>query len=166
MRAHLRIADTPRIASLRSQERAESGSAPGQTLHRASYAGLPKPVKAPVVIHIAPTIVDTPVPDTYIFIMTTGGIKALKNDLSKHIRAAAAGETVLVTDSGKIVALIVPPPAADEAGTHAEREWAAMIREGVITPARIPFTAPLPERKPIMSFEEMMRDLDESREDR
>ena len=71
-----------------------------------------------------------------------------------------------MTDRGKIVALIVPPPAADEAGTHAEREWAAMIREGVITPARIPFTAPLPERKPIMSFEEMMRDLDESREDR
>jgi prevent-host-death family protein len=28
------------------------------------------------------------------------GIKALKNDLSKYIRAAAAGETVLVTDRG------------------------------------------------------------------
>ena len=98
--------------------------------------------------------------------MTTVGIKALKNDLSRHIRAAAAGKTVLVTDRGRIVAQIVPPPAADAGGTHAEREWAAMIREGLITPARIPFTAALPERHPIMSFEDMMRDLDESREDR
>jgi prevent-host-death family protein len=34
------------------------------------------------------------------------GIKALKNDLSRYIRAAAAGETVLVTDRGEVVAEI------------------------------------------------------------
>ena len=97
--------------------------------------------------------------------MTTVGIKALKNDLSKHIRAAAAGETVLVTDRGKIVAQIVPPPAADESGTHAEREWAAMIREGLITPARNPMSGP-PPRMPIMSFEDLMAELAADREDR
>jgi prevent-host-death family protein len=37
------------------------------------------------------------------------GIKALKNDLSKYIRAVAAGETVLVTDRGHVVAEIAPP---------------------------------------------------------
>ena len=97
--------------------------------------------------------------------MTTVGIKALKNDLSKHIRAAAAGETVLVTDRGRIVAQIVPPPVADAGGTHAEREWAAMIREGLITPARNPMSGP-PPRMPIMSFEDLMAELAADREDR
>ena len=96
--------------------------------------------------------------------MNTVGIKALKNGLSKHIRAVTAGATVLVTDRGKVVAEIVPPRAV-EGGTHAEREWAAMIREGIIRPARRPRTGP-PPNHPIMTFEEMMADLDTSREDR
>ena len=97
--------------------------------------------------------------------MSAIGIKALKNDLSKHIRAAAAGATVLVTDRGKVVAQIVPPPVA-EAGADAERQMAALIKLGIVTPARIAFTEPMPERNPVMSFEEMIRGLDESREDR
>ena len=95
------------------------------------------------------------------------GIKALKNELSRHTRAAAAGETVLVTDCGRVVAELIPPRAAAEAGTDAERRWAQMIREGIVTPAKIAPSAPLPPRQPaIMSFEELMRDLDESRSDR
>ena len=95
------------------------------------------------------------------------GIKALKNELSQHIRAAAAGETVLVTDRGRVVAELIPPRAAAEAGTDAERTWAELVREGIVTPAKIPPSAPLPPRQtPIMSFEELMRDLDESRSDR
>ena len=97
--------------------------------------------------------------------MNTVGIKALKNELSKHIRAVARGETVLVTDRGKVVAQLTPPPAVEQ-GTDAERQMAALIKAGVVTPARIHFTEPMPKRNPIMSFEEMMRDLDESREDR
>lgn len=42
------------------------------------------------------------------------GIKALKNDLSKYIRAAAGGETVLVTDRGQVVAEITPPRISDD----------------------------------------------------
>jgi hypothetical protein len=38
------------------------------------------------------------------------------------------------------------------------------IREGWITPARKSGTGPLP-RKPVTTFEELMKDLDESRED-
>jgi prevent-host-death family protein len=97
--------------------------------------------------------------------MNTVGIKALKNDLSRHIRAVAKGETVLVTDRGKVVAEIVPPRVAADGGTHAEREWAAMIREGLITPASNPMSGP-PPRMPIMSFEELMADLAADREDR
>jgi antitoxin (DNA-binding transcriptional repressor) of toxin-antitoxin stability system len=97
--------------------------------------------------------------------MNTVGIKALKNDLSKHIRAVAKGETVLVTDRGHVVAEIVPPRLA-EGGTHAEREMAKLVRLGLATPPSIPLSAPLPKRQPVMSFDEMMRDLDESRSDR
>ena len=97
--------------------------------------------------------------------MNTVGIKALKNDLSKHIRAVTAGATVLVTDRGKVVAQIVPPRAPDAGGTHAEREWAAMIREGIITPARKPMSGP-PPRMPIMTFEELMADIAADRKDR
>ena len=95
------------------------------------------------------------------------GIKALKNELSRHIRAAAAGETVLVTDRGRVVAELIPPRAAAEAGTDAERRWAELVRRGLVRMPTIAPDAPLPPRTPpTMSFEELMRDLDESRSDR
>ena len=93
------------------------------------------------------------------------GIKALKNELSKHIRAVAAGETILVTDRDRVVAELRPPPA--EEGDEAARNWARMIREGIVTPARRRFTEPMPPRLPaLMSFEELMREIEEDREDR
>jgi antitoxin (DNA-binding transcriptional repressor) of toxin-antitoxin stability system len=95
----------------------------------------------------------------------TVGIKSLKNALSKHIRAVAAGETVLVTDRGKVVAEIVPPRVAPDASS-AERQMAVLERQGLLRRASIPPSAPLPERKPVMSFADMMRDLDDSRSDR
>ena len=97
--------------------------------------------------------------------MQTVGIKVLKNDLSRYIRAAEAGETVLVTDRGRVIAEI-SRPRAPEGQTEAERQWALLIAEGIVTPAKIPPTAPLPPRHPVMTFEELMRDLDESRIDR
>jgi len=39
------------------------------------------------------------------------------------------------------------------------------VREGWLTPAKKPSNAPLP-RKPVMSFAELMKDLDEDRTDR
>ena len=98
--------------------------------------------------------------------MRTVGIKVLKNKLSEYVRAAEAGETVLVTDRGKVVAELVPPRGpADRSAMTAEEQWAELIRQGLVTPATIPLTGP-PPRVPIMTFEELMRDLDESREDR
>jgi antitoxin (DNA-binding transcriptional repressor) of toxin-antitoxin stability system len=41
--------------------------------------------------------------------MRTVGLKVLKNKLSEYVRAAAAGETVLISDRGKVVAEINPP---------------------------------------------------------
>jgi len=92
------------------------------------------------------------------------GLKILKNKLSEYVRLAAAGETIQVTDRDQVVAELVPPRPVSEPLT-ADEKWAEMIRQGVVTPARRPFR-PLPPRVPVMSFEQLMKELDEDREDR
>ena len=97
--------------------------------------------------------------------MRSVGIKVLKNKLSEYVRLAAGGETVLVTDRDRVVAELVPPQASR--GHDMTDEFRAKgIREGWLTPATVPKETPLPPRKPVMTFDEMMRDLDESRADR
>ena len=101
--------------------------------------------------------------------MQTVGIKALKNRLSEYLRAVAAGETVLVTDRGKVVAELVPPRsvALSPDATDAERQMAELIRQGIATPAKIPPGSRLPPRRmPIMSFDELMAEIEADREDR
>lgn len=96
--------------------------------------------------------------------MRSVGIKVLKNKLSEYVRLAAAGETVLVTDRDQVVAELGPArPGLNKPGAGAR--WAELIRQGIVTPAKNPH-APLPPRHPIMSFEQLMKDLDEDREDR
>jgi antitoxin (DNA-binding transcriptional repressor) of toxin-antitoxin stability system len=95
--------------------------------------------------------------------MRSVGIKVLKNKLSEYVRLAAAGETVLVTDRDRVVAELVPPQAS-HVRNSAEDFRTRGIREGWLTPATVAKETPLPPRKPIMTFDEMMRDLDESRE--
>ena len=92
------------------------------------------------------------------------GVKTLKNELSKHLRAVAAGETILVTDRNRIVAELRPPPP-EEQGDEAARNWARLIREGIVTPAKHRFTEPPPRLPPLMTFEELMREIAEDRED-
>ncbi len=99
--------------------------------------------------------------------MRTVGLKVLKNKLSEYVRAAADGETVLITDRDRVVAQIVPPRAvAATVGSDAERQWAELIRQGLVRPAKSPRPALPPRRLAIMTREEMLRDLDESRSDR
>jgi len=97
--------------------------------------------------------------------MRTVGLKVLKNKLSEYVRAAAAGETVLVTDRNKIVAELVPPrgplhPLGDE------EFLAQQAREGRVRLATKHGAAALPPRGPIATFEEIMRELEQDREDR
>jgi prevent-host-death family protein len=93
--------------------------------------------------------------------MRSVGLKTLKNKLSEYVRLAAGGETVVITDRGRVVAEIVPPRRQPE--SVIERG----VREGWITPAKRPF-APLPPRKPIPGYtlEQLLADLDRDREDR
>jgi prevent-host-death family protein len=101
--------------------------------------------------------------------MRTVGLKTLKNKLSEYVRLAAAGETVVVTDRGRMVAEIVPPRSNLPAGEG--RPLSAFelrgMREGWLTPARIRDGSP-PPSKPIkgLTLEQLMSELDEDREDR
>ena len=95
--------------------------------------------------------------------MRSVGLKILKNKLSEYVRMAARGETVLITDRKRVVAEIVPPKADRKLN---DNEFIARgVREGWLTPAKNPGKGPLP-RKPVMTFEELMKDLEEARADR
>ncbi|HMG80139.1 MAG TPA: type II toxin-antitoxin system prevent-host-death family antitoxin [Xanthobacteraceae bacterium] len=97
--------------------------------------------------------------------MRSVGLKVLKNKLSEYVRLAASGEAVLVTDRNRVVAEIVPPQPGRKLDLAKEDVITRGIREGWATPAKIPPGDP-PPRKPVMKFEALMKDLDESREDR
>ncbi len=50
--------------------------------------------------------------------METVGIRELKNKLSLYVRKVEAGDVVIVTDRGRIVAELVPPGHTALAGIH------------------------------------------------
>ena len=96
--------------------------------------------------------------------MRAVGLKILKNKLSEYVRLAAGGETVLVTDRDRVVAEIVPPRGG-RSPLLADAMMADAVRQGLIAPAAAPTGRP-PARKPIMAFDELMRELQQDREDR
>jgi antitoxin (DNA-binding transcriptional repressor) of toxin-antitoxin stability system len=93
------------------------------------------------------------------------GIKALKNDLSKYIRAAAAGETVLVTDRGRVVAQIALPQASAGGELTSNALLAEDLRRGWITPALDPAYVPGPKVH-VAPFDDLMRELRADRDRR
>ena len=96
--------------------------------------------------------------------MRSVGLKVLKNKLSEYIRIAAGGETVLVTDRDRVVAEIVQPQAG-RSPFLADALLAEAVREGWLTPAALACGSP-PPRKPIMTFRDLMKELQQDREDR
>lgn len=88
------------------------------------------------------------------------GLKTLKNKLSEHVRLAAAGETVVITDRGRPIAEIGPPHRPPE--SVIERG----IREGWIRPAvRGPDWPPKPTPIEGYTLKQLLADLDEDRKD-
>ena len=96
--------------------------------------------------------------------MKTVGLKSLKNNQSAYLRAAAAGETVQVTDRDRVVAEIVPPQSPANASS-AEMQMAELVQQGIVTPAPNPRSGP-PPRIPCVSFNQLVRELGEDRADR
>jgi antitoxin (DNA-binding transcriptional repressor) of toxin-antitoxin stability system len=97
--------------------------------------------------------------------MRAVGIKTLKNKLSEYVRLAAAGETVLISDRDQVVAQLGPLKAG-RSGDVADALLADAVRRGLITPAALPPGEPPPAPPGVMSLEQLLAELDESREDR
>lgn len=103
--------------------------------------------------------------------MRTVGIKVLKDRLSEYVRVAEAGETVAVTDRGRVVAEI-GPPRRRSADTSVDAFLERGAREGWITRAERDWREPLPDLGPPpaddpgIPFETLMEDLAKDRADR
>lgn len=65
------------------------------------------------------------------------GIRELRQHASRYLERVKAGETVEVTERGRLIALLTP---ASPAKTALER----LIAEGRIIPASVPFELPTP----------------------
>jgi antitoxin (DNA-binding transcriptional repressor) of toxin-antitoxin stability system len=100
---------------------------------------------------------------SYLPKMRSVGIKVLKNKLSEYVRLAAAGETVLVTDHDRVVAELRPPMGRGPEVTDAA--IADLVRRGLLTPARVVSGEP-PRRRPDSTLQDVLTDLDASREER
>lgn len=96
--------------------------------------------------------------------MRAVGLKVLKNKLSEYVRLAERGETVLVTDRDRVVAEIVPPEPS-RSPVLADALLAEAVRHGWITPPALPARG-APPRNPVMSFRDLMSELDTDRGDR
>ena len=93
------------------------------------------------------------------------GIKTLKNRLSEYVRAAAAGETVLVTDRGVVVAELVAPRVRAGASPD-EQRLGELLRRGLLVPAKLSPRARLPKRKPIVKLAQLLQGLADSQVER
>lgn len=65
------------------------------------------------------------------------GVRELRQHATRHLARVKAGETVEVTERGRLIALLVPP---DPDMTARER----LIASGQIVPAARPFQLPQP----------------------
>jgi antitoxin (DNA-binding transcriptional repressor) of toxin-antitoxin stability system len=80
--------------------------------------------------------------------METVGIRELKNHLSAYVRKVEAGDIVIVTDRGRIVAELRPPGLPAHPGVHPGllelvRRDGLRLPTAVVDPAV--FDAPLPK---------------------
>jgi prevent-host-death family protein len=71
---------------------------------------------------------------SYFAIMTSVGIRRLKNQLCHYVRLAAAGENVLVTDRGRVVAALVPPPAPGQRAGDKPTRYDELKAAGILRP--------------------------------
>ena len=101
--------------------------------------------------------------------MRSVGLKTLKNKLSEYVRLAAGGETVLVTDLDRVVAEIGPPHPTPPHPTRSAMLSDALLldafRQGWMTPPVSVGRGP-PVRKPVMTINELLGDLERDRADR
>ena len=97
--------------------------------------------------------------------MRSIGIKALNSRLSEYVRLAAGGETVLVTDRGRVVAEIGPPQET-RSPVLADAMLADAVRKGWLTPALSPGSEPPRGGPPEATLSVLLGELAGDRSDR
>ncbi len=97
--------------------------------------------------------------------MRSIGIRALNSRLSEYVRLAAGGETVLVTDRGRVVAEIGPPQEA-RSPVLADAMLADAVRKGWLTPALSPGSEPPRGGPPEVALSALLGELERDRSDR
>ena len=97
--------------------------------------------------------------------MRSIGIRALNSKLSEYVRLAAGGETVLVTDRGRVVAEI-GPPRETRSPVLADALLADAVRKGWLTPALSPGSEPPRGGPPEASLCVLLDELEGDRSDR
>ncbi len=60
--------------------------------------------------------------------MDSIGVRELRQHASRYLERVMAGESLQVTDRGRLVALLVPPP---------QDPWDELVERGLITPAAL-----------------------------
>ncbi len=89
----------------------------------------------------------------------------LNSRLSEYVRLAASGETVLVTDRGRVIAEIGPPQVT-RSPILADALLAEAVRKGQLTPPVLPGAEKLPTSKPVAPLLDLLGELDEDRSER
>jgi prevent-host-death family protein len=84
------------------------------------------------------------------------GVRELRQHASRYLARVKRGETVEVTERGRLVALLVPPTPALEARER-------LIAEGRLIPAAAPFRVPGSRITSTMSTEKALDDLRDER---
>ena len=102
---------------------------------------------------------------SYVVFMRSIGIRALNSRLSEYVRLAAGGETVLVTDRGRVVAEL-GPPRETRSPILADAMLAAAVRKGWLTPALSPGSEPPRGGPPEAPLHELLGELEGDRSDR
>lgn len=97
--------------------------------------------------------------------MRTVGIRELKNQLSDYVRQVRAGETILVTDRGEVVAEINPPGRREE-DPSLPPGLLEMARKGLVRLGGKNDPSAYPRMPALMSAEEIAELLNEERGER
>ena len=92
-------------------------------------------------------------------------MKVLNSRLSEYVRLAASGETVLVTDRGKVIAEICPPQIT-RSPILADALLAETVRKGWLTPPVLPCAGKLPMPQPVAPLQDLLGELDGDRSER
>ena len=98
-------------------------------------------------------------------LMRAVGIKVLNSRLSEYVRLAGAGETILVTDRGRVVAEI-GPPRETRSPVLADAMLADAVRKGRLSPPGLAPNGIPPARLPVMPLQELLSGLADDRRDR